>query len=582
MSEPEATSLPTLTSATPVRQRRPLDYVQSARGFWVVALLALLLGLPSLSSGLTTDDHVARGIGLARPGLLPDPFTAFGLEPKPGFDRDSGHLAWWSSPQLRLMFLRPLTSLTHADYVLWSNAPWAMHAVNVLLYALMAAIAWFLYRALLPSAPPIAAMAALLFAIDEAHAPALGWIASRNTLLSSLLGLTALLMHVRGRRHAGAAFLALALLAGEGGCAVLAYLFAYAVCLESGTLRARLATLAPALAVSALWAVVYIAGGYGARGSTFYRDLSEPLHVLAQGLMDLPTWIFGLVGPSVIGLSMAAPAAPVRAAGLLLAAPLIVGLAFGLPRTRENGFFALGALLCLPPLFTTLPQDRILMLASFGALGVIASFLAAARSSASAAVRGIGRVLFGIHAVLAPLLFLPGLNQTRPVEHGSQAVVRALPQHAPPQVILVNAPVELLTLYAPFIAREQADRTPPTQLQQLYAGASTLTAKRVDERTLELDAANGWAAVPVETIFGRVEDMPRGGEVLALKGLEVRVQDSTADGRPKRVHFRFPTPLEDSERLFLSWQGRNPVAWQPPSIGSSEPLQQLGLHSLEP
>jgi hypothetical protein len=77
--------------------------------------------------------------------------------------------------------------------------------------------------------------------------------------------------------------------------------------------------------------------------------------------------------------------------------------------------------------------------------------------------------------------------------------------------------------------------------------------------------------------------MPRAGSELALESMQVLVRDSTPDGRPKRVQFRFPTPLEAPDRLWLAWQGRRPMPWQPPALGESITFPgRFLLSSLEP
>ena len=182
-----------------------------------------------------------------------------------------------------------------------------------------------------------------------------------------------------------------------------------------------------------------------------------------------------------------------------------------------------------------------------------------------------------VHGVLAPFLFVPMLGQAAAIDAGAQAVVSAVPQKAPQQVILVNIPVELLTLYALTILREEPGRTPPEHLQQLYAGSSALVATRIDENTLELQADNGWGESPLERIFGRIEDMPRPGETLKLDGLEIRVQERNEAGCPMRVQFRFPSALEAPERLFYVWEGNAPRPWQPPKVGQSTALAPLSF-----
>jgi hypothetical protein len=258
-------------------------------------------------------------------------------------------------------------------------------------------------------------------------------------------------------------------------------------------------------------------------------------------------------------------------------------LAQAAPRTRENAFFSLGALCCLPPLFTTHPQERLLLTASFGAFGLLANFIDVAASHPRRLVRGTRKVLIGLHVVLAPLTFFVTLNQTLPLEHGVQAFAAAVPARAPKQVILVNSLLDIMGVHASAVLGEDPARQRPKSLHQLYAGASRLVARRIDACTLELIADDGWGHVAMERTFSTAATMPRAGSELALESMQVLVRESTPDGRPKRVQFRFPTPLEAPDRLWLAWQGYKPVPWNPPAIGETITFPaRFVLSALEP
>jgi hypothetical protein len=49
------------------------------------------------------------------------------------------------------------------------------------------------------------------------------------------------------------------------------------------------------------------------------RELSSPLVVLSQGVLDLPTWLMSLLGPSGSTLVVMLPENPVRLVALLIA-----------------------------------------------------------------------------------------------------------------------------------------------------------------------------------------------------------------------------------------------------------------------
>jgi hypothetical protein len=150
-------------------------------------------------------------------------------------------------------------------------------------------------------------------------------------------------------------------------------------------------------------------------------------------------------------------------------------------------------------------------------------------------------------------------------------------------VILVNTPLDILSVHASTLLAEDPARQRPESLHQLYAGASPLAARRIDARTLELIADDGWGNVAMERTFSTPATMPRPGSDLALESMLVQVRESTPDGRPRRVQFRFPTPLEAPDRLWLTWHGHKPVAWKPPAVGETVAFPRLfPFTALEP
>jgi len=117
---------------------------------------------------------------------------------------------------------RPLTLFSFAlNYAAHELRPAGYHLTNIALHAAICGLVWLLARRLLDD-PPLAAIAAVLFAVHPIHAEAVAGIVGRGELLATgliLLGLLALLPRTAapGLRHAlraAPAFLA-ALLAKE-------------------------------------------------------------------------------------------------------------------------------------------------------------------------------------------------------------------------------------------------------------------------------------------------------------------------------------------------------------------------------
>jgi hypothetical protein len=539
-----------------------------------LALFAALLCAPSLGNGLQADDHALR-LKVQREHA--HPLRLFYLGPESiARGRANGALAWWTSPEIGGEFLRPLASLVHTiELRAFRDASWPLHAVNIALYALCVWLAAGLYRELLPSAR-VGGLAALLFAIDEAHAISVGWMSALNTLLALAFALSALALHVRARHErrsgfviASAACTALALLAGEAGVWALAFALAYALAHEKGPLRPRLTSVAPQLAIGALWAAFYLAGHYAPHGTSLYRDPAKLSSTLAEGVLDLPLWLTTLFGPSVVGLNVLVP----EPVGRLWALP--TALAFGaavapvLWRSAHARFFALVTALALAPLLFTLPSDRTTLGASFGAFGWIACALTDGAPGAWARLRR--GLLITAHVVLALLAFQGSLRAIGSFERGRLQIDPFLVPGE--HIMLLRAPTELMGMYA--LAARQGLPNMPASLHTLYTGGAALQVERIDARTLELSAARGWGYTPIERLFCAKHQLPGRGEERRLPSMTVRVLESTAGGAPQRVRFELPEALD--ARRWLIWNDAGVERFALPKIGERVSLPALDV-----
>jgi hypothetical protein len=108
----------------------------------------------------------------------------------------------------------------------------------------------------------------------------------------------------------------------------------------------------------------------------------------------------------------------------------------------------------------------------------------------------------------------------------------------------------------------------PAHLYWLSSASSTTKIARVRERALRVEQASGFLARPEETLYRSTRDgLPPGARV-QLSGVQVRVLQALADGRPRSVQFEFDEPLESSRYLFRVYRRRALVPWRPPPIGS--------------
>src|SRR6185436_4269008 len=100
---------------------------------------------------------------------------------------------------LLISLYRPVSAATHQlDAWLWPDSAFLQHAHSLAwAFALVLAVT-ALYRCVM-GVTTVAGLAALLYAVDQAHGFAIGWIANRNAIVCAVFGVLALLAHVRAR-----------------------------------------------------------------------------------------------------------------------------------------------------------------------------------------------------------------------------------------------------------------------------------------------------------------------------------------------------------------------------------------------
>lgn len=563
---------------------------------WILGL-TLLLTSTALGVGLQLDDFVLKALLAGAPEVRVAPWDAFAFfpegSPRLAYQRELGELPWWTAPDLRLAFFRPLSSLSHwLDFRLWPNSPVLMHLHNLAWFALLVFLAGWIYRGVLAERDGlwVAGLAMLLFAVDDVHGQAAGWISSRNTLLSACFGFLAIALHDRWRRWRGgwrpgvvlapAAFLA-GLFCGEGATGALGYLLAHALFLDPERGWRRLRALVPYGFCLVLWRILYDAGGFGVEHSGFYLD---PLRETAAFLFLLPERLgllfftqWGFPPTEFVTVSGGERSERVlMTAGFLLFALLAWMMAPLLRRDARARFWALGSLLSMVPIAGTLPSTRLLLFTGLGAMGLLAQWLAEVPRRWPH--RAVAAVLVTIHLVLAPLL-LPVMTYALAIP--GQASLRAaasLPPDSEIQgrdVVILNAPDFLF--FVGYIAplRYLEDRPRPAHLRVLATGPVPLTVSRPDERTLQVDSEPGFPAGVADPVYRGPTAPLRPGDSIDLPGMRVEVGEVGGDGRVRSAVFRFSRPLENL--VLLHWRDGVYRPFQPPRVGGTVTLPPARL-----
>ena len=576
------------------------DFLQRRYVPQAIVALGVILVLPSLWSGRLADDYIHDLKMRDAPGFRAterspmDLFTFSSGDPRETKElMEEGVFSWWTVPQFKLSFWRPLSCLTHwADHVFLNGSAPCMHLHSVLWLGAFLVCLWILYRRFFPQW--IACLCLLLFAVDDAHGLTVGFIANRNALIAGVWGLLSLVTHDRAIRDVwrpgrvlSPVFLAMGLLGGEAAAAILGYLVPYAFFVDERKSWRRMLQVTPHLCVLLVWLCVHRFLGYGVNASGVYIDpmghpllflshLATRLPILLASQFAFPTADFWIFYPRWMAAMMLAIA-------LLLLSGLFWLLWPHLKEKRSYRFWAVGAVISAIPFCATFPSDRLLLIPGIGAMALLGSFLAdslfAKPSTDPPGIRkrlsrAAGWSFVAIHLFLAPLT-LPVRSLTVGfMEHFFNRVVEAVPLDPDlneKSLIVVTAPADGFVCYMPY-QRQALGLPRPHCLRILSTGPSAGNAWRKDAFTLVVEREKGFLQRPAEKMVRGPLHPMKAGDTVELSDVEATILRVTEDGRPSQVEFRFRRSLDDPSFLWFYWKEGALAPFVPPPPGETTPL----------
>jgi hypothetical protein len=576
-----------------------------ARAQLVIGCFAVLLVSSYLVLGGTGDDDFHAVALQAEPtvaGAQRAPWDLFSfatVEHNPALI-ESGVFPWWTDRELVIAFYRPLSSLTMwLDSVLWPNNRSLMHLQSMIWFALLLAAVGATFRELSLS-PKHAALALLLYAVDDARSMPVAWLAQRNALVSLAPAVLALLFHHRLRSGGskwyallGPVCLLVGFQGGESALSICAYLFAYALVLDRGSVRARFGWLVPYLVVVIAWRALYLYLGRGAMNSGIYVDPGrDPLEFLRLMGERLPILLLGQFGLPFADLWEAYPliAAWLKPVAYLFALGVLCTLFYLFrPLLREHRilrFWLLGALLATVPVCGVHPEDRMLTATGIGATQMLSAFLWALLDGTYArATRGAylaGGLAVAVHLVFAPLTLPLRSFDIYAMERLMLHSDKTLPQGEEAKgktLVLVNPPLDVFAVYFP-VFRGARRWTLPDHFRWLATGEADLTVTRVDANTLALTPQGGFLQTASQVMFRRADRRFAIDEEVRLDGTTYKIVALTEDGRPAKLEVSFDRPLESPDFAWRVWGKHEYLPFTPPAIGKSVLLPKADMGAL--
>ncbi|MBN1980635.1 MAG: hypothetical protein JW795_03835 [Chitinivibrionales bacterium] len=521
------------------------------------------LSIPSLFFGFAFDDHLLMASLKQNPVIAQrDPWDLFNMVSTMEDihnGREKGTLGWWTHPTYRFRLFRPLASLLHAvEFTLWPHHAVLMHAVNILAYVALVALVALLYKRF--STTRLAwSVALFLFAIDDTHAYAIGWIANRNIILCLIPGMGSVWAYDQWRRSnwrigsiLSPFLFALALLTYEAGLAVLAYLFAYSLCLDREKSKKRFLALLPHGIIAIGYVAAYWHGGFGAFGSGMYHSIfAEFMHAVATMVHSVSLLIFSQLS-SIPQLSFLLYQI---GGGWIIACGGVVFIGVALQKILRHNpramFFAIGMILSSIPMALTFPQDRLLMPLGFGAAGLFGELTMSLKNRVAmkSASRIVSSVLVHLNLYASLLFFIPALGTIALLEEVSRSIEKKI---GDADTILINVPNDIFMINPALIRYEQKGQW-PHHVYPLYAGMEPILVRRLDDYSIEIESHNGWLASPMQTLVRSTIVPFSAGERIQLDAMVVEVMECSSDGRPVRVQCTFASGLKSFR--WMRWDG---------------------------
>jgi hypothetical protein len=284
------------------------------------------------------------------------------------------------------------------------------------------------------------------------------------------------------------------------------------------------------------------------------------------------------ISASTVGILISEKAALSIASILILV--LVVMLAFLVRKDRVARFWLVGMLLSLVPVTSTYPNNRLLLFAGLGAMGLMGQFIVHLKENDSVLPMSkfwrIPAIVFAcylvlIRCVLSPLLMPVNSYAMKAFGDPMTRAIKALPEEnamAARDLILVNPP-DSLSPGLIWSVRMLEGRTLPRGLKMLSGGSVPVEIYREDLFTLRVRLQGGLFKDMFSQLFRSQQDDPITlNEEFQVRRMSATVTKLGKNG-PEEIVYRFSFPLESPEFKWLQWKDRTYVDFVPPAVGQT-------------
>jgi hypothetical protein len=581
-------------AGTDTRAHTPGGLLRRHRWLALVALLlaGAIVYSPAVRSEFLLDDYLHASMIDGTFPVHRGPFNLYDFVADGERSQllERGMLPWWSHPELRIRFLRPLSSvLRWGEQTAFGRGALVPHLHSLLWWGAAVLAARRLFRRLLPARA--AMLATAVFALSPCHALPIAWLANREALVSLTFGALGLDAYFRfreegGVRHAAAAtaLFAAAVAGGEYALCLGGYVLAFELLARGQGLLRRLSGMLTYAVPAATYLAARAILGYGTHGSSFYNDpLHEPLAFLTTAprrlcALVMQEWFTVDADDALSSWTLAACAAALVALAIVPVRHVLSALE---PRLRSRaGVLLLGSHFALLPVLAVDPSPRVLGAAMLGLAPLFGLVMAHAWFPASPPERrgvaemtglaalGIGFAQF-IHAPATA--FMIGEHYRRTSLNFVEAIDdlrERLPDPPHDQLVVLRGGPS--SFFAPFALAGSGKM--PARWRVLATTGHALGLRR-DERAMDLVVPRGQSMLSWFSwdLFRNTATTFTAGQVVDTPGLRATILEVGPEG-PRRVRFELDRNLDDPTNVWIteSSKGEFPEA-KPPRPGFGQP-----------
>jgi len=586
---------------------------QTRRIVGLVIIFTALFYVPSIRCGFFADDWLHRLALDQLPDIFNEQINLFGLirstDEVIAFKR-YGLAPWWTDLDVRINFWRPIPSITHwLEYRAFGHSTIAAHLISIAFYAFSVFLVYRLLARYLTAGIPLV-LAVLVYALDDAHALNIVWIANRNETIGGIFVLLALLAFLRHREEGGTKFGLLSLLAyvgallsKESGLVLPLFVLAHIIVFPDKPGQSLMARVRPFLgwlvtfgAISIVFLYVYFVVLKHGANTAYYLNPGKNPGLWAANFFRSGFYHAVILATGVpLHVLSSTPIRDYPAAAVLLGAITVGFWVFAwkwLKTDRPLRFFVLTMIAGQVIVTTSFPDPRNLLLPSIGFAYVVARVFEEAvkrfEETKSKLYRAVSWSILGLHLVLAPVLCQVCIYVVGTFDGRFRAISSSLSEtvdykNLPPEkfeVFFLNwHQREVTALYGLYLRRvlptgitnyEPITLNPNlTYLDKLHQGLGgelihyhslSYAVEGVDVR---IENEHEFTIRPKRgsyfpTVFELLYTTGKGwhvGKTFEPGPYKATIEKMNAEGEVTEVRFTFPEPLSSPRYYFMRWNG---------------------------